>query len=138
MTEHIKYEDVIDDNSTLEKHVFNTKKKFATKIIHFHNVYGFNEILVNARVGILLPYNSAPLNTTFPTTLSSRPYPSGTLAGINVSIDPMMTWNDNRIIIRENKLLLRKMKLDKILKRNNSIRYLDEIIIDEKILDILL
>lgn len=140
MTEHITYGNIIIDNPV--ENMNSAKRRFVSKLIHLRNIYMFNEIVTNARVGTVLQdtsmYVYSNINTPVSSKLPTEPYQFGTLAGIRVYIDPMMRWDDNRIVISQDKLLLRKIKIDKILNKQNNIKVLNEILIDSKILDILL
>jgi hypothetical protein len=144
MIEEITYEDILpNDLISASENRNSLQRRFITKLIQLRNVYLFNEMIIPMRIGTILQdtsmyYNSGNLNTTFTSTSPTKPYPFGSLAGINVLIDPMLSWNNNRIIISEDKLLLRKIKIDKILNKRNNIKHLEEIIIDEKILNMLL
>ena len=144
MIEHIKYEDIDNgDNGDIDvlKNITYQRRLF-TKIVNYRNIYLFNEFITNARIGTILQNSSAYTYINMKSTISlqttTEPYSFGTLFGINIYIDPLLTWTDNRILIKEDKIILRRKKLDKILNKKSNIKYLEEIIIDEKIIDMLL
>lgn len=148
MIEYINYDDIIvDDKSHIQSRMENIltyNRILITNLIKLNNIYKFNKIITNTRIGNILQdsslYSFGNVNHTLNTIkhVSNETYLLGTLSSFNVYVNPNLTWDDNNIYITIDKLELRRLKMEKIINNDYDKSFLEKIIIDNKILDILL
>lgn len=135
MIEYIKYNDII--NNSMSESMVMRHRKFLTKINLFSNKYNFNSITIGLKVAMVIQDSQFFMNTYSQSTiqLSNEPYIIGKIFNINVYVDPMLQWDNNEIIINNDLIYLRKLKIKKIKKIDSNIKYIDKIVIDNELLE---
>jgi hypothetical protein len=115
-------------------------KLFQKKVLKYLKMYEATEIITNSHIGSVLMdsecFKSSGIEPKI-TNVAPDPYLIGTLDTITTSVDPTMRWTDNRIIVKGSDLKLRKEKILKIKGKEKFEDFLEEIIIDEKLGNIL-
>lgn len=113
---------------------------FIRKILMYLRRYNVKEIITNSQISMILQDNSSfifdKLNNNI-IQYTADPYLVGTIYDVLVKVDPQMRWNDNRILPKDSMLRLRKEKIFKILKKKKFEDFIEEIVIDEKLINML-
>jgi hypothetical protein len=137
----ITYDELVSNQ--YEIHTNNTiKNKFYTKIIFYFNKYNVKDVITNAKIAIsfedcpIYKHNNTIETKTFRYTNES--YLIGYLNNINIWVNPQMQWSDNKIIIKDNLLIIRKNKILKLIKGKEFVDVLEKILIDNKLADFLI
>lgn len=134
-------------NNVVSENLSTLHRKFTGKIFYYLNLYDVkSDLIVNGMIGMALQSNISfitnPLTTTTTTTtisnISVDKYIIGKIFDRNIYIDPIKKWNDNTIEFDIDKLTLRSNKINKILKNNKYIDYLEKIVIEQEIVDLLM
>lgn len=126
--------DVVVPNSTNEIY-----KLFHKKVYKYLKTYEATEIVTNGHIGSVLQDYDAfksdgiQYNNLSTSPIKPDPYLIGSLDIIKVYVDPFMTWNDNRIIVKGSDIKLRKEKILKIKGKKKFEDFLEEIIIEPKL-----
>lgn len=120
-------------------------KLFHKKLHKYLRMYEATEIITNAHIGSALQemegYQLPSIisgSVSFSGSKKPDPYLIGNIDVIKVYVDPMMLWTDNRIIIKGSDVRLRREKILKMKGEKEFEDFLEEIIVDEKLLNMLL
>ena len=114
---------------------------FQKKVYKYLKMYEATEIVTNGHLGAVLQdfqgfkssgvgYSLMPPNPD--------PYLIGILEHITIYVDPTMLWTDNRIIVKDSVVRIRRNKILKMLAKKQFEDNLEEIIIDKKLGSMLL
>ena len=131
--------DVVVPNTTWE-----TIKLFHKKVHKYLVVYEATEIITNVKIGTVLQdmegYSVSPMTNGSVSIGNQRPDPYlfGSIDTIKMYVDPMMLWTDNRIIIKGSDVKLRREKILKMMGEKEFEDFLEEIIVDEKLANMLI
>ena len=123
--------DVVVPNTTSE--IYNL---FHRKVYKYLKMYEVTEIVTNGHIGSMLQdiqgfkssgvgYSLMPPNPD--------PFLIGNLEHITVYVDPTMMWTDNRIIVKGSDVRLRREKILKMKGKKKFEDFLEEIIIEPKL-----
>ncbi len=116
-------------------------KLFISKISMYLKRYDVEEIITNSKIGTVLQDDNRfiyePLNNVLSIAHKPDPYLIGNLYNIKVKVDPNMRWDDDRIIPKGSELRLRKEKILKILGKKEFEDFIEEIIVDKKLSNML-
>lgn len=119
-------------NETFINHIYVPLKK-----------YGVKEIVTNSHLAYLFSEHRSFVTSNNTTTVIitpsiNEPYLYGIIKNeIKIYVDPYMRWMDDKIIPRYDLSTMRRNKLNKILNKEYK-DYLEEIVIDKKIGDMLI
>ena len=123
--------DIIVPNSTSEIY-----KLFHKKVYKYLKMYEATEIITNGHIGVVLQdfqeFKSEGVEYNLIPPIPN-PYLIGSLDVIKIYVDPMMMWSDNRILVKGSDI---KLRIEKILKMKGKKKFedfLEEIIVDEKL-----
>ena len=108
-------------------------------------MYEATEIITNVHIGTVLQemegYQMPSImsgSVSFSGNKRPDPYLVGNIDIVNVYVDPMMSWTDNRIIIKGSDVRLRREKILKMKGEKEFEDFLEELIIDEKLANMLI
>ena len=127
--------DIVVPNNTSDIY-----KLFHKKVYKYLKMYEATEIVTNGHIGSVLQdfqefksegitYNLMPPNPD--------PYLIGRLDVIKVFVNPVMLWSDNRIIVKDSDIRLRREKILRMKGKKKFEDFLEEIIIEPKLGNIL-
>ena len=127
--------DIVVPNNTSEIY-----KLFHKKVYKFLKMYEATEIITNGHIGSVLQdfegfKSDGPLYNV--NAVRPDPYLIGSLDVIKIYVNPMMLWSDNRIIVKDSDMKLRREKILKMKGKKKFEDFLEEIIIEPKLGNIL-
>lgn len=127
--------DVVVPNNSSEIY-----KLFYKKVYKYLKMYEVTEIVTNGHLGgVLQDFNGFESEGTQYNLMPPKtdPYLIGCFDIIKIYIDPTMLWTDNRIIVKGSDSRLRREKILKVKGKKKFEDFLEEIIIDSKLGNIL-
>jgi hypothetical protein len=110
---------------------------FQKKVYKYLKIYEATEIVTNGHIGGILQdfdgFKSEGIQYNLMSSYNPDPYLVGSLDVIKIYVDPVMLWSDNRIIVRGSEIRLRREKILKIKGEKEFEDFLEEIIIEPKL-----
>lgn len=124
--------DVVVPNTSSEIY-----KLFYKKVYKYLKMYKATEIVTNGHIGAVLQdfdgFKSEGLQYNLMSSYNPDPYLIGSLDVVKIYVDPVMMWSDNRIIVRGSDIRIRKEKILKMKGKREFEDFLEEIIIEPKL-----
>ena len=116
---------------------------FQKKVHKYLVMYEATEIVTNVHIATVLQdsgeFTTYPISSSLSLTNNKPdPYLIGNIYMTKAYVDPMMTWTDDRIIVKGSDIRLRREKILKMRGEKEFEDFLEEIIVDGKLGSMLL
>jgi hypothetical protein len=135
---------ITEENFNIKNHTHSEVNETFINHIYVHlKKYDVKEIVTNSHIAYLFSEHKSFVSSNITTTVvitpsMNEPYSYGVIKNeIKIYVDPYMRWMDDKIIPRYDLSVIRRNKLHKILNKEYK-DYLEEIVIDKKIGDMLI
>ncbi len=135
---------ITEENFNIKNHTHSEVNETFINHIYVHlKKYDVKEIVTNSHIAYLFSEHKSFVSSNNTTTViitpsMNEPYLYGIIKNeIKIYVDPYMSWMDDKIIPRYDLSVIRRNKLHKILNKEYK-DYLEEIVIDKKIGDMLI